>query len=306
MRLPRPALLCFWHLRFWNLGLLTLAVASSALAAPAEDADKSSAEKVQLQYKFKMGQVLRYQVKHEANVTTTLEETTQDVESVSDSVKAWKVTDVLPNGEIEFMHVVESIKMTNRQPQQGVAKYDSTTGEQPPAIFQQAASAVGVPMTLIRMTPTGKIVHREEKHPQPEVTKDMPITLEMSGKPIAVGEQWDHDYEVPVDRKNGGKQQVRTRRLCKLTSVKSGVATIEVTYQVLTPIDPFVKSQLLERMTKGTVRFDIAEGRVLSQRHEVDRRVLGFAGKTSSMHFVSRLEEKLIKEGASKAKVARR
>lgn len=262
-----------------------------------------AAQKYELRYKFALGDVLRYQVKHEANVSTTLEETTQDVESVSDSVKAWKVTDVLPSGEIEFMHVVESIKMTNRQPQKGVASYDSTTDKNPPAIFEQAAAAVGVPLTLIRMTPSGKIVDREEKHPQPEVTEDMPITLQLPEKPIAVGEKWDRDYRFTMERKNGGKIKVQTRRLCKLLSVKSGVATIEVTYQVLTPVEPFIESQLLERMTKGTVRFDIAQGRVISQKHEVDRRVLGFAGKTSSMHFVSRLEERLIQDGK---KVARR
>ncbi|MEQ8838538.1 MAG: hypothetical protein RID07_17165, partial [Lacipirellulaceae bacterium] len=205
--------------------------------------------------------------------------------------------------EIEFMHVVESIKMTNRQPQKGVAKYDSTKDKNPPAIFQQAASAVGVPLTLVRIKPSGEIVQREEKHPQPKVTEDMPITLQLPKKPIAVGGKWDRDYQFTMERKNGGKMKVQTRRLCKLVSVKSGVATIEVTYQVLTPIEPYIESLLLERMTKGKVRFDIARGRVISQNHEVDRRVLGFAGKTSSMHYVSRLEERLIKESK---KVARR
>ena len=43
---------------------------------------------------------------------------------------------------------------------------------------------------------------------------------------------------------------------------------------------------------KGTVRFDIDNGRIDSQLFEVDKRVLGFAGPTSSMHYVMRMEEK--------------
>jgi hypothetical protein len=48
-------------------------------------------------------------------------------------------------------------------------------------------------------------------------------------------------------------------------------------------------------MAKGTVRFDIAKGRIASQQMDVDRRVLGFSGDSSLMHFVSRLEERLLK-----------
>ena len=44
---------------------------------------------------------------------------------------------------------------------------------------------------------------------------------------------------------------------------------------------------------KGTVRFDIAKGRILSQEYEVDKRVLGFAGATSSMHYLMQMKEEL-------------
>jgi hypothetical protein len=47
---------------------------------------------------------------------------------------------------------------------------------------------------------------------------------------------------------------------------------------------------------KGTARFDIEKGRIDSQLFEVDKRVLGFAGPTSSMHYVMRMEEKFTDE----------
>jgi hypothetical protein len=262
----------------------------------AEDSAASGA-KVRLAYKFRMGEVLRYSVKHAADIETTIQGTTQQAETTSESVKAWKVTDVLPNGEMEFVHVVENVRMTNRVPNRAVAEYDSQRDKTPPPGFEQAGRAVGVPLSVIRIKPTGEIVSREVKHPQPEVTDDMPITLRLPDGPIAVRDEWDESFDVVVDQK-----QVRTRRLCTLESVQNGIATIAVEYQVLTPVSALIESQLAERMSQGTVRFDIAKGRIASQQQDVDRRILGFSGETSVMHFVSRLEERLLKPSERLAK----
>ena len=255
----------------------------------AAEQTSDSAEKVRLQYKFSMGEVLRYRVKHAADIESTIEGTTQQAETMSESVKAWKVTDVLPNGEMEFVHVVENVRMTNRVPNRATAEYDSQKDETPPPGFEQTARAVGVPLSVNRIKPNGEIVSREMKHPQPETTDDLPITLRLPDAPIAVGDEWDERFDVVIDNK-----PIRTRRLCTLESVQNGIAKIHVDYQVLTPISPRIESQLIERMSKGTVRFDIAKGRIASQQHDVDRRLLGFSGDTSVMHFVSRLEERLL------------
>jgi hypothetical protein len=261
---------------------------SSQFAAAADPA------KVKLAYKFRMGEVLRYGVTHLANIESTIEGFKQEAETKSESIKAWKVTDVLPNGEIEFVHVVEVVRMSNRVPNRALAEYDSERDKIPPPGFEQAAKAVGVPLSVIRMTPAGEIISREEKHPQPQASEDMPITLRLPDEAIAVGKEWDETFEVPIEEKTGIKK-VRTRRVCTLESVQTGIATIHVEYQILTPVSPLVESQLAERMTKGTVRFDIAKGRVVSQQQDVDKRILGFSGEKSMMHFVSRLDERLLK-----------
>lgn len=279
-----------------------LAIALILLLAPAADAAKKSsgkkhAQKHLLQYKFAMGEVLRYHVHHATDIRTTIEESTQQAESISDSIKAWKVTDVLPNGEMEFVHVVETVKMTNTVPNRGTTKYDSEADKTPPVGFEQAARAVGVPLSVIRIQPDGQIVEREEKHPQPPATEDMPITLRLPSEAIAVGEQWDYTYHVDALRKNQAKLKVKTRRVCTLKSMKAGIATIAVEYQILTPVSAYIESQLVQKLTKGKVRFDVDAGRTVSQEFEADRRVIGFSGKASSMHFVSRMEERLLKSG---------
>jgi hypothetical protein len=284
-----------------GLSFLTFA-ASSSLSA--EEANPTAAPaKYLLQYKFAVGDVLRYTVEHATNVRTTIDGTTQQAETQSDSVKAWKVTDVLPNGEMEFIHLVEWVRMTNLAPERPTRTYDSRTDGKPPRGFEQAAGAVGVPLSLLRIARDGEVKFREEKHPQPRPTEDMPITLRLPKEPIADGEKWGHPYDVQVQRKGGVKAQVQTRRVCKLREVQTGVAVIDVEYQILTPVDQFVRSQLIERLTEGTVRFDLERGRVIEQEHNVDKRVLGFAGQTSSMHYVARLHEQLLKEGDQAGKI---
>ena len=245
--------------------LLAIIYALSSATSHAADA------KHLLRYKFEMGEVLRYRVEHRAHVNTRIDETSQEVESTTESVKAWKVTDVLPGGEIEFIHMVESARMTNRRPQHDVAEFDSRDEGEPPPFFAAAARSIGVPLTLIRMTPTGEIVRREEKHPQPKVTEDMPITMRLPDKAVAVGAKWSQSYDVSAQRKSGAQIKIKTRRLCKLESVKAGIAVISVDYQILTPVDPYVKSQLVERLTAGTVRFDIERGRIVAEEQRQER-----------------------------------
>lgn len=277
--------------------VFTLTVAWQSACVFAKDADQASTdqEKHLLRYKFAMGEVLRYEVRHATNVRTTIDESTQQALTQSDSVKAWKVTDVLPSGEMEFVHLVEWVRMSNEAPEQPSNVYDSRTDKTPPRGFEQASRAVGVPLSVLRIAGDGEVTFREEKHPQPKSNEDMPITLRLPKERVAIGEKWNHPYDVPVERKGGAKLQVRTRRVCTLREVKSGVASIDVQYQILTPVDPYVRAQLVERLTEGTVRFDVERGRVLEQEHNVDKRVLGFASTASSMHFVSRLQEKLLK-----------
>jgi len=285
-------------------GLVALTIAACFAPAATADPASSPAEtstdgKYRLQYKFAVGDVLRYQVKHATNVRTTIDATTKQVESHSESIKAWKVIDVLPSGEMEFIHLVESVKMSNRAPDQPENRFDSTVDKSPPRGFEQAARAVGVPLLTVRIAPNGEVTHREVKHPQPPHSPDMPITLELPKEPVAVGEKWSHPYEVPASRQSGAKMRVETRRVCKLRQVANGVATIDVEYQILTPVDAYVRSQLIERLTEGAVRFDIDRGRVIQLEHNVDKRVLGFAGKASSMHFVARLQERLLDPAAA-------
>jgi hypothetical protein len=270
-------------------------IALSAISTSAEDgaAAPPDATTYDLRYKLATGDVLRYEVSHRASIRSTIDETTQAAQTKTDSVKLWKVTDVLPNGDIEVVNVVEHVRMVNQLPDHDPTEYDSKRDQTPPPGFEDAARAVGVPLSVIRITSRGRVMRRDVKVRQQSVDEDAPVVVRLPSKPVTVGQTWDEPFDVKVSLENGGSKSIQTRRHHKLTAVKNGIATIEVTYQVLSPIDAFAESQLVQRLMEGEVKFDIEAGRVVSQQMDVDKRILGFAGPTSSLHYVMRMEEKL-------------
>jgi hypothetical protein len=250
--------------------------------------------KYDLRYKFATGEVLRYAVQHRAAIRSTIDEVTQSAQTKTDSTKLWKVTDVLPNGDIEFMNVVERVHMVNQLPDRAATEYDSDRDKTPPPGFDDAARAIGVPLSVVRMTPRGKVIDRKVKHHQPGTEEDGAVVLRLPDRPVTIDTTWDEPFEVTVQLEEGGAKVIETRRHYKLASVATGIATIEVTYQVLSPINSHIESQLVQRLMSGNVRFDIAGGRIVGQEMEVDKRVLGFAGPTSSLQYIMRMEERLV------------
>lgn len=255
---------------------------------------KHETTKYELRYKFSRGDVLHYDVTHSASIHSTIDQTTQDAQTRTDSLKAWKVTDVLPEGDIEFMNVVERVHMVNQLPDRKSAEYDSTRDKTAPPGFEDAAKAVGVPLNSVRMTPYGKIVKREAKVGKQSPDEDTPVALRLPERPVAIGETWDELFDIQVKLPKEGSKAIQTRRHHKLVDVKDNIATIGVTYQVLSPIDAPIELQIVERLMSGEVKFDIAKGRVISQKMDVDKRILGFAGPTSSVQYVMKMEETLV------------
>lgn len=262
-----------------------------ALALPTLAAEGS---KHLLRYKFAAGETLRWEVDQRSSVKNSMEGNSQQAQTKTVSLKVWKVVDVTPAGEIEFLNLVERVRMENRLPDRAEMVFDSTSGDEPPPGFEDAARAVGVPLSSIRMTPRGEVVERDVKHHQPAADPHETVVMLLPEEAVAVGDSWTQPLEVRVKVGEGGQKVVSARRKHTLKEVSAGVATIETQFQVLSPTTPEIDAQMAHRLVKGEVRFDLVRGRVLSQRLDVDRTVLGFAGDTSSMHLLTRLTETLV------------
>lgn len=250
-------------------------------------------EKHLLRYKFKPGETLRWQVDQRSSVRNTMEGTTQEAQTKTLSTKAWRVLDVLPDGEIEFLTIVEKVRMENKLPDRAAMVFDSTSDDDPAPGFEDAARAIGVPLSSIRITPRGELIDRDIKHHQDAADPHEQVVMLLPEGPIAVGESWNDPTKITVKVGESGVKQIKARRQYTLESVSAGVATIACKFQVLSPTNAEIDAQLAHRLVTGKVRFDLDAGRILSQQLGVDKRVLGFAGPSSSMHLVTRMTVEL-------------
>lgn len=285
-------------------------ISSTAFGAPspgdgpiliAQLPEKPRVKRYELRYKMNRGDVLRYEDTQDVSIVGIADKTTEKVQAKTESVKSWKVTDVLANGEIEFMNVVERVHMYNQLPDRKPTEYDSARDKVPPAGYEDSAKRIGVPLSVMRITPQGKIVSREMRIHGKDVEEDAPIVLRLPENPVAIGDTWDEPFELKLEVQKGQIKPIQTRWHHKLINEKDGIATIEVTYQVLTPTDAAIELQLVQRMMSGTVEFDIDKGRIINRQLGADKRILGFAGPTSSMQYVMKMQEKLLGDTSATA-----
>ncbi len=270
--------------------------AEPAAKEPDDEKPADDAQKFDLKYKFAPDEVLRTEVVQRATVQTTIQGTSQTAETQSRSVKTWQVSSVADDGTVTFVHSVESIDMRQKIQGRKEVHYNSATDREVPPGYEDAARAVGVPLTIVTMDNRGKILKRQEKRSNPASVSTQ-MTMPLPDHPITVGESWSSPLEIDVTHKDGRVQKIQTRQKFTLEKVEHAVATINVDSQVLTPIrDPEIEAQLIQRLSTGTVRFDVAAGRVLSQQLDLDRHVIGFNGAGSSMHYVTRFTERLLKD----------
>ncbi|PQO26134.1 hypothetical protein C5Y96_22055 [Blastopirellula marina] len=275
-----------------TLATLALLVATSTVAM-ADDA------KVKLEYKFAVGDVIRSKVVHLSTVETKIKGSTQTAQSRSISTKNWKVEEVNADGEATFIHSVENIDMWQKVTDRPEQRYNSEKDEVPPAIYSEAAKSVGIPLAKITVDAMGRLVDRQQLGGTP--SSESQILPILPNEPVAVGAAWYSPDDISVRAGNGAMKHIKTRQVFRLKSVSGGIATISTETQILTPIDdPMLKVELIQKLTRGTVKFDIEAGRVASQQLDLDETIIGFQGETSVMNYLGRMTEELIQEAPAK------
>jgi hypothetical protein len=259
----------------------------------------SADEPVPLRYRFHAGERIPVQVAHRALTETTMNGTTQSVETLTDSTKIWDVVAVDEAGTATLEHSVNDVTMMSRTSDRGEIRWESAGDAEPPPGYEAVRPSLGVPLVRMVVAADGRVIDRRELRPCPPAATGDLVVVPLPEKPATVGDEWTIPQEVVVEVPNGPRKAVRTRLRYRLDSVRDGVATIAVDTTVLTPVDdPRLEARLLERIWDGTIRFDIEQGRVLSRRTAIDRRVVGFGGPQSSVRYKASLEETLARNPA--------
>ena len=271
---------------------VAVCLALTSSGAPAAESDTATPEAVTLVYRFRQGDRIDMDVAHRALTETTMNGTTQSVETMTDSTKTWRVVAVDDAGRATLEHSVDDVTMASRTSDRGDVRWSSRGDAAPPPGYEAVRPSLGVPLSRLVVDPCGRVVERRELRPSPPSSTGDLVIVPLPDTPVAPGAEWTIPQEVVVEVPNGPRKLVRTRLRYRLDTVTDGIATIRVDTTVLTPIDdPRLEARLLERIWDGEIRFDIEAGRVVSRRTGIDRRVVGFGGPESSVRYKASLEE---------------
>jgi hypothetical protein len=276
-----------------NLGRLLAGVSllAAGVVLSAEPAPSPSSPKHTLRYRFRPGETVSWQVQQKMNVDTTVSGNTMQVELTTTSLKVWRVVEVLPDGSATFENSADDVDMRRKAGRTEV-HFNSKTDKDPPPEYKEIAETVGVPLSRITIDPRGKVLKREHLKGS---ASDSEVTLPLPDGPIAEGESWKTSFEMTVAIPKGLSKKVTIQQVYTLDEVKDNVAMIRAVTQILTPInDPLLETLVIQKETSGTIRFDLASGRVLEQQMKTDKKAFGFSGGASVYHYRNQFTETLV------------
>ena len=247
-----------------------------------------------LRHKFAKGELVEWKVMHLGTTETKIQGNTQTSKSRSVSTKSWQVKDVDTAGNVTFSHTVTNVNMWQQLSDRPEVRYNSESDTEVPAEYQQVAKTVGVPLATVTISPRGEIIEREGSKANATFGVGGIVML-LPERPVKAGSRWYEPSELHTRLPDGRVKKIKIRKNYELEKVQTGVATISVKTEVLTPVnDPRIESQLVQQLTDGTIKFDVDAGRIISKEMNWDETVVGFNGADSMMKYLARFTEELL------------
>ena len=283
--------------------LCTTTIAGTFLTSPASaQAKTGSAPTVLLRYKLKPGEELVSKVVHLADTRTKMSEHEETSSSRTISEKVWEVSAVNAQGEMTFEYRINSVELAQSVGAGEELKYNSLTDTEAPDMFKHVAETVAQPLATVTINPRGQVIHRDSKLKNPQLGMGE-LTLPLPEEALAIGAQWSVPREARVKSEAGVHKTIKMRELYTLEKVSAGVATIRIESQPLTPAsDPSTESQLIQQLSKGVIKFDVDQGRMLSKELIWSDEVVGFRGPQTSLRYEAKFTEELLPQTKRTAK----
>ena len=255
-----------------------------------------------LRYKLKKGEQIHYEVTHVAKTKTRVQGTEGISQVHTISKRHWDVTEQQPN-QVTFAHVIDEVQMTQQKDDEDEIRWSSNSKDDVPRMFRKVADQMGKELSTLTINLTGQVINRKSSGGT-EATLGMgPITLALPEKAVKIGDRWSVPREVKTRTEDGLVKPIKIREVYKLVKVETGVATLSVKSEPLTPMDQeSVRAQVVQQLSNGTIRFDIDNGRMLSKQLDWDETVVGFSGPNTLMEYRSRMTEKIVDDVKRTAK----
>lgn len=299
IRLPSRETRIVYRFIFVAAGLW---LACPSLPADQPDATDGESKKFLLRYSLDAGEQIRYEVTHVAKTKTRIRGAEELSQVHTISHRHLDVIDAA-DSKITFNHVVDAVEMTQQQGEAEEIRWNSREEGDPPTIFEKVAEQLGKTLSTISVDARGQEIAREDNGGTKASLGMGSLTLTLPENPIAIGESWSASREVKTRTENGEVKTIKIRELYTLEKVQTGVATLSIKSEPLTPIkDESVRAQVVQQLSNGAIRFDIDNGRMLSKQLDWDETVVGFQGANSLMEYRARLTESLVDDAPRTAR----
>jgi hypothetical protein len=283
-----------------------------ASTAPANFADTDGTKTHKLAFKFRLNQIVHYEISHEAEMTTHKNQDTEIARNTSRSRRHYRVLAV--DGKsgaadleltIDWVHMLASFDNGEGKPLDPI-EFQSDDPKKHPEKFKHVLASIGQHARL-RFSATGAPIRdpvkaasgapRNPGSTAPAVTDG---TLEsylfpLPEQPVAAGETWTERFDVLARDVDKNLVKIPLKRTFKLADVTNGVASIELRTAILAPVeDPAIAAQLIQREITGKISFDIERGLIISREWSIDNTIINPVGANSSMRAKSSYREKLL------------
>ncbi len=270
-----------------------VALQATLCCAQADRRESVQSPKYEIRYKLQAGETLISKVTHFAETKTRMAEHDEASSSRTVSTKAWDVQSVDNEGNMTFEYRIDAVSLAQTVGEGEELKYDSQVDTEIPDIFKQVAATIAKPLAVVTINPRGQVVKRDKEQKAPMLGMGE-LTIPLPDDLVAIGGQWSVPREMRVKLESGAFKTIKVRELYTLEKVSAGVATIRIETQPLTPVhDPAVESQLIQQLSKGTLKFDLDRGRLISKKLDWSDEVVGFRGPDTALRYDAEFTEEL-------------
>ncbi len=284
-----------------NKGILCLLLFSLCFSETiAEEQDKQAAkaapEKYELNYQFKAGEFVHYQVSDSSSYTTQKDAISETAKNQSIAWRQYRVVSVDKSGEAVLELMIDRVRLQTQFDDSPPIVFDSADPKLQPESFKQILQTVGKPMSRIRVNRQGKLleVHNYFGKQPEQADPSLNFLVVFPKEPVAINETWKQNLEVEVFVTKTLKEKVKLLRIYQLKSVENDLATISLSTVLLSTIrDPAIKVRLMQQTPSGTIQFDMKRRLLISRKLQTDDQVIGAFGAGTLVKAMSIREETL-------------
>ena len=247
-----------------------------------------------LRFHWQPGQVLDYQVEQTTRAVEVVGDNTTDSTTKVSEVKRWEVLAVDPAGVATVRLSLVRLRLETN-PDGEPLIFDSTQPAQSnPQMREQLSKFVGVPLTVLRVDPTGKVLEiKEGKYGSPaKFETEPPFVVVLPAN--AAGPRWERPYNITLEPPQGTGEKFETvQQYAEQPAVRKGaVWTFALRTTVKKPPEAVADQlPLTPLQPEGTIEFDTAAGLMRKATLAIDKELKGHQGEGSSYHFTSSYSE---------------